>query len=369
MHVVLRPRYSGAETLVKALVPLHLGEGCRVAFCSLLPSEEVFLPEIKSMQEHGCDLYVPDQELRGWQRIRHVMKAIRAFEPEFIVAHSVIPAAYARVAAFLSGWRLKRNEQHRIAIAMHSASNDDYADEGGVFLRSEKVLTHLTDTVITVSDLALANYTKRVRPHPRLMRISNGIDLSRFQQAASRRSEIRTQLGLDGLKLAIQVGRLTHVKQQVLSFKALLPLLKARPNLRLWFAGLTEDPAYETELRALIADSGLSSQIELLGSRTDVPELLSAADLYLMPSTMEAHSVAMIEALASGSPVIASDIATFLYTQDLPGVTLIGVHDQEAMTAAAGRYLGEDSRYERDLSSYDIQTTERLYREQAWRGY
>jgi glycosyltransferase involved in cell wall biosynthesis len=101
--------------------------------------------------------------------------------------------------------------------------------------------------------------------------------------------------------------------------------------------GLTEDADYEAKLRKLIADSGLSAQVELLGSRTDVPELLAASDLYLMPSTREVHSVAMIEALASGTPVIASDIATFRYAESLPGVTLAGTSDAQPVRAAAKR--------------------------------
>ena len=85
-----------------------------------------------------------------------------------------------------------------------------------------------------------------------------------------------------------------------------------------------------------------------------------------MPSTREAHSVAMIEALASGAPVIASDIATFRYAESLPGVTLSRnqrcaghAHRREAV-------FSQERRYERNLSAYDIRTTERLYRENAW---
>ena len=174
------------------------------------------------------------------------------------------------------------------------------------------------------------------------------------------------RFGLAGKKLALQVGRLGSVKQQALSLETLVPLLRDQPSLVLWFAGLTEDADYEAELRKLIAGSGVSAQVELLGSRTDVPELLAASDLYLMPSTREAHSVAMIEALASGAPVIASDIATFRYAESLPGVTLAGTSDVQAMRTAAKQYLSQERRYERNLSAYDIRTTERLYRENAW---
>jgi glycosyltransferase involved in cell wall biosynthesis len=161
------------------------------------------------------------------------MNAISDFEPDFILAHTVIPAAYARAAAILSGWRIRAGGRHRIAIALHSATNDDYAS--GAFLWPERLLSYFTDSVVTVSDAAMENYARRVRRHPGLMRISNGVDLGRFREAAKRRETLRVRFGLAGKKLALQVGRLGSVKQQGLSLEALVPLLREQPGLRLWF--------------------------------------------------------------------------------------------------------------------------------------
>ncbi len=360
LHVVLRPRYSGAEMLVKALIPLHAENGCRTAFCALLPTESAFQPELEKLDSLGCELFVPNAELKGLQRIHHVTQAIREFQPNLIVAHSVIPAAYARAAAVLSGWRITPHDDRRLAIALHSADNDDFA--ALPFHLSEKVLTYFADTVVTVSDESLKNYRHRVRAHPHLQRIANGIDLSRFRAAAARRSALRDQFGLGGQRLVLQVGRLTEVKQQMLSLEALIPLLHEDPKLQLWFAGLPEEPEYEVRLREAVQASGLTAQVQILGSRTDVPELLAAADVYLMPSTMEAHSVALIEALASGVPVVASDIATFLYTASLPGVSLVGTSDGAGLVKATQGFLARGTRFERDLGAYDIAATEQQYR-------
>jgi len=230
------------------------------------------------------------------------------------------------------------------------------------FHLSEKMLTYFADTVVTVSEESIANYRQRVRSHPRIRRIANGIDLSRFREAATRRNALRHELGLEGHKLVLQVGRLTKVKQQLLSLEAMAPLLKQDPKLLLWFAGLPEEPKYEARLKQAVQESGVSAQVKVLGSRTDVPELLAAADVYLMPSLMEAHSVALIEALASGVPVVASDIATFLYAAKLPGVSLVGPSDGAGLAKAAQSFLAGATRYARDLEAYDIASTERQYR-------
>ena len=88
LHVVLRPRYLGVDPLMKALVPLHLEQGCRAGFCSLQPC----LPEIERMQALGGSPFEPRRKLRDLRRVRHLMKAISDLEPNCILTHTVIPA-------------------------------------------------------------------------------------------------------------------------------------------------------------------------------------------------------------------------------------------------------------------------------------
>lgn len=361
LHVVLRPRYSGAEMLVKALIPLHAAQGCRTGFCALLASEAAFEVELEKLESLGCKVYAPDSDLHGLQRVRQVAKAIRDFKPDLIVAHTVIPAAYSRVAAVMTGWRVFPREDRRLAIALHAAENDDY--EKLPFRASEWVLTYFADAVVTVSEESKTNYRRRIRNHPLIRRIANGIDLLRFRAAAARRDENRKHLGLEDERLVLQVGRISKAKQQLVTLDALLPLLRRDPKLLLWFAGLPEEPEYEARLREAVQASGVDSQIQILGSRTDVPDLLAAADVYVMPSTMEAHSVALIEALASGVPVVLSDIPTFQYAGSLPGVRIVGMTDGQGLADAVRDFLKEGKRYERDLDVYDIATTERQYRQ------
>lgn len=359
LHVVLRPRFSGVETLVMALLPLHVASGHRAAFCALLPTEEEFAPELDRLRESGCEIFVPDKELNNLDRLLHASRTIREFKPDLIIAHTVIPAAYVRAAAIMTGWRVFPRKDRHLAIALQSATNKDYSDL--VLRLPEKVLTYFMDKIITVNDEAKASYKELVREHPNMVLIRNGINLERYSEPAKRRESIRTKLGLQGKKLVLQVGRLSPVKQQHLSFEALQPLLRQNSDLLLWLPGLVEDEAYVEKLRQDIESSDVASQVVLLGSRSDIPELLAAADVYLMPSTNEAHSLAMIEALASGVATVASNISTFEYIRDFPGVTLTGVDDAEAMRKATEHYLVESRRYERNLVEFDINTTEKRY--------
>jgi len=109
LHVVLRPRYSGAEMLVKALIPMHAGHGCRTAVCALLPSEAAFLPELKKLELLGCELFVPETELNRPQRVFQVARAIRRFKPDF------------DCGAFRDPGRLQPGRRHLERLAHRSA--------------------------------------------------------------------------------------------------------------------------------------------------------------------------------------------------------------------------------------------------------
>jgi glycosyltransferase involved in cell wall biosynthesis len=346
--------------LVKELIPLLAGHGCRTGFCALLPSETAFMPELEKLKSVGCSLFVPEAELRGWQRVRQAAQAIRVFKPDLIVAHTVIPAAYARAAAMRTGWRIFPREDHKLAIALQAGESDDY--EKQPFRLTEKILTYFADAVVTVNDMAFKNYCQRIRRHPGIQCIANGIDLTRFRAAAARRAEIRTEMELGDKRLVLQVGRVSKAKQQLLSLEAMLPQLRADPKLVLWFAGMLEEPDYSGSLQRTVQECRLPDQVRILGSRKDVPELLAAADLFLMPSTIEAHSVALIEAMASGVPMVVSDIPSSAYAACFPGLILVGVDDAAGLANAAQGFLSAGKRYERNLDDYDIAETERRYR-------
>lgn len=195
--------------------------------------------------------------------------------------------------------------------------------------------------------------------------IKNGVDIDRF--AGIDRGVARRKLGSDtSTRLVLQVGRLCDTKQQLLSLSALRPLL-AQGDALLWFAGLTEDKGYEERLRRQATEWGIHDAVRFLGSRADVPELLAAADLYLMPSRQEAHSVAILEALASGVPIVASDIRALAFAGEMDSVRICGVDDEPAWTAAARDMLAAP-RANRDISAFSIERTAQAYLEVARQG-
>lgn len=157
--------------------------------------------------------------------------------------------------------------------------------------------------------------------------IPNGIDLRRFPEAiAADRSAARRMLGLPDEPTVVCVGRLSEQKGQDLLLDAWAIVLARRPEARLFLIG--DGPNRETlEARNL-------PHVGFTGQRDDVPTWLAAADVVAMPSRWEGCSLAMLEALARGRSIVASDVsgAREAIAEDAGAVVPIG--DVEALSIA-----------------------------------
>jgi len=135
----------------------------------------------------------------------------------------------------------------------------------------------------------------------------HGTVVERFRAARAHRSAVRERLGIDPSE--VLVGTVANFRSQ----KAYPDLLRAarrvvdrEPGVR--FVAVGQGPQ-EAEVRALHAELGLGDRFLLLGYRDDVPEILAAGDVFVLASRYEGLPVAVMEALAAGLPVVATDVA------------------------------------------------------------
>ncbi len=126
-----------------------------------------------------------------------------------------------------------------------------------------------------------------------------------FFAAPAHRETARARLGLAPEARVIgMVSRLSLDKGYKYLFAALAPIKDAFP-LKMLVVGFGHQ---EAEVRALAESHGLGGVVEFLGIRRDVPELLAAMDVFVLPSDQEGFSVALVEAMAAGLPVVVSDL-------------------------------------------------------------
>lgn len=136
--------------------------------------------------------------------------------------------------------------------------------------------------------------------------IPNGIDPARFRPDPAARARMRLALGVaEGEPVIGLYGRLTRQKAQGVFLRAAAEVLAREPAARFMLVGDGEDRA---ALSALAGGLGLGGRLAMLGSRSDVPALLAATDVFVLPSLWEGLPIALLEAMAAGVPAIASAV-------------------------------------------------------------
>ena len=171
----------------------------------------------------------------------------------------------------------------------------------------DRQVGRLVDKYIAVSHAAARHLiaTKRV-PQSKVRVIHNGRDLDRFAPTdTQRRTATRAALGLGDEPVCLTLARLEEQKGHRHLIDALAILAPRRPNLVTLLAG--EGPL-EQALRAQCAALGLADRVRFLGYRRDVPELLEAADMVVLPSLYEGLPLVAIEALAARRPMVATEV-------------------------------------------------------------
>lgn len=156
--------------------------------------------------------------------------------------------------------------------------------------------------------------------------IERGRDPDRLGRATSeRREQVRAELGIArSVPWLLSVGRQDFQKGQDVALRALPAILEIHPTARLSIVG--REGTATDRLEELCRDAKVAGAVDFLGHRSDVPDLLAAADLLLFPSRYEGLPGTLIEALALELPVVASRI---------PSVEEVVEHDREGLLVPA----------------------------------
>jgi glycosyltransferase involved in cell wall biosynthesis len=314
LHLVLAPRLSGAEVLAKDLAIHQKACGETVAMASLQPRHADFVPLHAELENREVICMFPDQQYGRVGRLWWLHKVVRQFKPDVLLAHSTIPAFYARVLPL----------GVPVIYVMHSASNDFVAPR---VRQIERILSKRARAVIGVSENNVKEYLEAIGRHRMMQVIPNGVDTSRYICTTGVENSGRPPQ-------ILQVGRYNPIKSHLQTVRAFARISNTVPDLRLRLVGVIEDPSYFAAVKDLVQQLGLEQRVTVDGPRSDISQLLTDSTVYAMPSLSEAHSIALLEALATGIPVVANTIPGFAYARNFPGVQLIDTNDTEAYVKA-----------------------------------
>ncbi|HTH73978.1 MAG TPA: glycosyltransferase family 4 protein [Trinickia sp.] len=351
LQLVLAPRLSGAEMLVKGIAIGHRTSGHAVCVASLLPAEDDFADAARELAEHGVDCVFPSRRHEHLARLVFLYRAVRRFAPDIVFAHTTIPALYARALPCAVP----------IVFVMHSGMND--FTENRWLLRAERRLSRRARAVIGVSPRNIDQYTATIGPHPALFVVPNGVDVERFRRtgcAAASTDEASTSHA----RCIVQIGRYMPEKGQLDTVRAFPEVLAQAPGTCLRLCGVIEDRAYHRQVVALADALGIASHVRIEGPNTDVPGLLARAAVFAMPSRFEAHSIGFLEALAAGVPIVANAIGAFDFARTYEGVALVDTTNAAQFARALAGALAQP-RSMRPLHGMTLDDTARRYLEVA----
>ena len=138
----------------------------------------------------------------------------------------------------------------------------------------------------------------------KIIKIPNGISISAINQNAG--ISARSELGVpDDSFLILSVGRLSFEKGHIFLLQSVPVVIERFPKTQFIIAG---DGLLKSKLEAEADRLGITDSFRFLGIRTDVPQLLAASDIFVLPSRSEGLPMALLEAMAMSVPVIATDV-------------------------------------------------------------
>ncbi|MGE0761998.1 MAG: glycosyltransferase family 4 protein [Bdellovibrionales bacterium] len=183
-------------------------------------------------------------------------------------------------------------------------------------------------------------------PHDRYVVIPNGVDTERFHPR-HRNEEMRlSEFGATGREAVIGViGRLDPQKGQMEFINAAALVLKKYPRTRFVVVGeeTVGEPGYAERLRQKARDLGIAERVLFLGHRTDTPKVMASLDVFVMPSYEEAFGNVVLEAMASGVPVIATKAGGPLDIVRDDWGQLVAPREFKPLAEAIMRYLDDES--------------------------
>lgn len=174
-------------------------------------------------------------------------------------------------------------------------------------------LSILADRLVCVSDATRLALPLSKVLQSRAIVAPNGVDLNRFRPDPARRFRVRGQLGISKDAPVIGAfGAIDRRKGQHVLLSAAKRILQVYPEAHFLVAGAFSPNSvrdgYQEECRRLVADPASMGHIHLLGFRADIPELMCSCDVICQPSYSESGPLALAEAMASGIPVVGSNV-------------------------------------------------------------
>ncbi len=233
----------------------------------------------------------------------------------------------------------------------------------------DRLLVPMTDAVVCVTLQVMRTMSQVARlPRSKLVTINNGVEIPVDYDAMTKEDARSTLKVPKGLPILGIIGRFSKPKNHQAFLESLVLVREKFPDLLVLIVGIGE---LEESIRKKVSELGLEESVLFMGSRRDVPVILKALDALVIPSLWEGLPIVLLEALVSGTPVIATRVGGIPDVVEDRVTALLTAPDPESLSKTMIwaldhpvemlRIAESGNKMSRDC--YDIRKTAQQYRD------
>ena len=230
-----------------------------------------------------------------------LIRIFRNEKPHIVHTHTSKAGILGRWAAFFAN----------ITIIVHTPHGHVFWGyfnkwKTACYILLERLTASITDKIITLTEQEKKDHLRfRIAPDEKFTVIHSGVDLTAFSDARINAPAMREMLGIPPEAFVVgTAGRLTPIKGQRYLLEAAAVISARKPDLFFVFLG---DGELAPELGKMATSLGIKNSM-FVGWRQDVPEVMSTFDIFVLPSLNEGMGKVLVEAMALGKPIVASDV-------------------------------------------------------------
>ena len=284
-----------------------------------------------NIQQLGIPVHLLQQKKHGidYCAFLKVAKLLKQERIDVIHTHNTQPFIDGTIGGILAG----------VKTIIHTDHAREFPDKRR-YMFAEWFLSYFVHKVVAVSEHTARNLMSYEKISPKKITIiPNGIDGSAYSIALDKQKKC-AELGITKKGPIIGIGvRLCEQKGITYLLRAMPELIKSFPECTLVIAGRG---ALEDTLKREASELGIQAYVKFLGMRLDIPELLQLFDVYVLPSNWEGIPMALLEAMAAGCPIVATDVGgvSAVITSEETGL-LVKPKEPQEISRAIGRLLSD----------------------------
>ena len=265
-----------------------------------------------------------------------LVRIIQKEKPDIVHTHTSKAGILGRLAAKIT----------KVPYIVHTPHGHVFCGHFGpllsrIFIWIEKLFSFFTDRMITLTEGEKKDYIKLCQcPAEKLFKIHSGVDIEKFKQRPVSAVEKKRSLGLaqNGLVVGF-IGWLLPIKGPMHLLKAMEDVLRDYNDTVLVFTGKGD---LDVDLRTAALKTTANGRVNFLGWRNDIDEIMPIFDIFVLPSLNEGMGRVLVEAMAAGKPVVASNVGGIpdLVQNDINGL-LVPPGDEKALSASIKQLIND----------------------------